>query len=366
MLKEAFKQDSAFSLGDLHNFGQQVSLHKNGLIHKPRTLFWESLLLSKNNFRQHVENLFLQAGREMPFQTLPLLHFEFENQLYVGYVRPLKVDYVRDLSIQDFANIGRFSALAVFLGISDLNRSNLFIGRVEDGNFVCTPVDIETIFNQLELLSQTELFPNKTLSKNQAGLSQLFLAISNHYLPEVLAAVVHGYLETLTFLFEHSKSIFNFLLTETPSLKIPIRVLLRDTRLYVQLLEEGITKIPLDTELLDCEKEQLARQEVPYYFRFINNPTIYYFKEPEKPEISTATHLIERFKIIEPLPIHEKGPPHQHIKTLVEGGALQIARSVPIHGHLLKAKFKNLSLQFNKTEIDLKWGNKIWVSCKRD
>ena len=65
-------------------------------------------------------------------------------------------------------------------------------------------------------------------------------------------------------------------LAQSPGLRgTPIRVLLRGTEEYVHAPAE-----PLWPPLLDAEAEQLARGDIPYFFRFYGRRGIHYYAEP--------------------------------------------------------------------------------------
>ena len=62
--------------------------------------------------------------------------------------------------------------------------------------------------------------------------------------------------------------------------KQPIRKVVRSTHEYVDLLEKKVLATDLSEPLHESEKIQLARGDVPYYFRFSDASKLYYYSSP--------------------------------------------------------------------------------------
>jgi hypothetical protein len=93
--------------------------------------------------------------------------------------------------------------------------------------------------------------------------------------PADLLAMAAAYRAMLDFLDRHASAIAD-VFTRLPDLReTPIRVCLRGTGEYVRQNSE-----PIWPPLLDAESEQLARGDIPYFFRLYGRPGIHYYGDP--------------------------------------------------------------------------------------
>jgi hypothetical protein len=281
-------------LGDSHNFGRRVRL-RAGRIVKPRTVLWEWLLLSaKSPLRRllaeaaHADGLGRQA-----FDFLPSLKFYSTETEPTGEVERVELKALPALSREqrrELAQIaGRSLALFTWLGLSDLHWENLVIGADARGRLVFGPLDVEMILADLSLPTETKLLPDPdpeyaVLCQHACGVRRVLPYLGKPVAPQDLLAMIAAFRRTLAFLERHSSAIAD-VFTSLPSLReTPIRVCLRSTGDYVRARSESASLWP---PLLDAEAEQLARGDIPYFFRLYGRRGIHYYGDEALTEWKT-------------------------------------------------------------------------------
>jgi hypothetical protein len=279
-------------LGDSHNFGRRVA-RTGGRIAKPRTLFWEWLVLAAESplrrlLAEAAERDGLGAGA---FGFLPDLAFSPPRARDGGEVEevtlaPLPSPSPRER--RDLARIvGRAIALFSWLGVADLHWENLVLGQGDRGHVVFAPLDVEMILADLSLPTETKLLPDAdpeyaAICRHAAGVRRALPYLGKPVDPADLVAMAGAYRGTLVFLDRHARTIAA-MMTALPELReAPIRVCLRGTDEYVRAGSE-----PLWPPLLDAEAEQLARGDIPYFFRLYDRPGIHWVGNRELTRMKT-------------------------------------------------------------------------------
>ena len=271
-------------LGDTHNFGRHVTL-RDGRIHKPRTVVWERLVLSGAS---PLRRLLDAAARDDvlgpdAFGFLPDLAFPSSRVRHGGEVERITLT---PLPAPSHAGrralagiVGRALALFTWLGVSDLHWENLVLGKDARGHVVFAPLDVEMVLADLSMPTETKLLPDADpeyaeICRHACGVRRVLPYLGKPVGGAEIVEMADGYLRTLAFLDRHASAIaevFNAL----PGLhETPIRVCLRGTGEYVRARSE-----PIWPPLLDAEAEQLARGDIPYFFRVYGQPGIRYFTE---------------------------------------------------------------------------------------
>lgn len=265
----------AAPLGDSHNFGRRVHIHR-GRVQKPRTLAWEWLILGKDSP--------LRALLGDAFAFLPSLAFHRPHALEGGEVQAVALAPLPTLSHdrkRELAQIvGRSLALFAWLGVSDLHWENLVLGADRRGRIVFGPLDVETILDELSYPTETKLIPDAdpeyvTLSRHAAGVRRVLPWLGKPVAPRAVVAIASAYRATLALLDRSARAIADVVARMPALAETPIRVLLRSTAEYV-LAKDHAPWPPL----LDAERTQLARGDVPYFFRLYGQRGIHYFTEP--------------------------------------------------------------------------------------
>jgi hypothetical protein len=177
--------------------------------------------------------------------------------------------------------LGRALALWSWLGVADLHWENLVLGVDGNGRVVFAPLDIEMILADLSLPTETKLLPDAdpeyaAICRHACGVRRALPYLGKPLDPADVLAMAGAYRKTLAFLDRHAREIAAAF-ARLPELgETPIRVCLRGTDAYVRARSE-----PVWPPLLAEEAEQLARGDIPYFFRFYGRPGIHYYGDRE-------------------------------------------------------------------------------------
>jgi hypothetical protein len=243
-------------------------------VRKPRSVFWEWLVLSRDSPLREL------LGETFDF--LPALRFFADEEGVGGEVEQVKLAPLRTLSSakkRELAGIvGRSLALWSWLGAADLHWENLVLGVDRQGRTVFGPLDVEMMLADLASPTETKLLPDPdpeyaVVCQHSAGVRRVLPYLGKPIRVEDLLEMVAQYREALELLDQRSSAIAEAL-SQLPLEQEPLRVLLRGTAEYVLPPEQ------LWPPLLSAELEQLARGDVPYFFRLYGQRGIHYFADP--------------------------------------------------------------------------------------
>jgi hypothetical protein len=176
--------------------------------------------------------------------------------------------------------VGRSLALWSWLGVSDLHWENLVLGIDERDRIVFGPLDVEMILGELALPTETKLLPDAdpeyaVVCQHACGVRRVLPYLGKPVAAADLLSMAAAYGRTLACLERHAGAIAKMLRGLPGLLTTPIRVCLRGTDQYVLAGSE-----PLWPPLLDAEREQLERGDIPYFFRFYRRSGIHYYADP--------------------------------------------------------------------------------------
>jgi len=268
--------------GDSHNFGRRVSL-VGRRVEKPRTVRWEWLVLGADSpLRRFLDQAALEDGLGPDaFGFLPSLEF-FRGRTRGGggvervSLKPLpRPSTAGKRALADA--VGRAIALFSWLGVADLHWENLVLGLGPRGRLVFAPLDIEIILSDLSLPTETKLLPDAdpevaAICRHAAGVRRVLPYLGKPVEAATLVRMASAYSRMLAFLDRRAGAIAT-VFERLPKLSdTPIRVCLRGTDEYVRA-----RSAPVWPPLLDAEAEQLARGDIPYFFRLYGRPGIHYF-----------------------------------------------------------------------------------------
>lgn len=271
--------------GDSHNFGRHVTIGRTR-VHKPRTLFWEWLMLGAGSpLRALLRRLAREDGLgEDAFDFLPELRFSSPTASGGGSVERLALAPLprasrggrRALAIV----VGRALATWSWFGVSDLHWENLALGVGRRGRVVFTPMDVEIVLDDYALPTATKLLPEAdpeyaAVNRHACGARRALPFLGKPVDVGDLVAMVDAYRSALLFFERHGPAIGELLASVPGLADAPIRVLLRGTGDYVRARAE-----PVWPPLLDAEAEQLARGDIPYFFRLYGRAGIHFFVDP--------------------------------------------------------------------------------------
>ncbi|MEO8905989.1 MAG: hypothetical protein ABI488_25805 [Polyangiaceae bacterium] len=276
-------------LGDSHNFGRRVS-RREGRIAKPRTLLWEWLLLSADSpLRRVLDEAAEHAGlgREA-FGFLPTLEFFELRGRAGGEVESVQLEALPPLDgegTRALAGIvGRSLALWSWFGVADLHWENLVLGLDARGRTVFGPLDVEMILADLARPTETKLLPDAdpeyaAICRHAAGVRRVLPYLGKPIAAADLVEMASAYHSTLRFLDRQAPALAA-VFESLPELRdAPIRVCLRGTAEYVSPPHS------LWPPLLEAETEQLARGDIPYFFRLYGRPGIHYYGDEALTEL---------------------------------------------------------------------------------
>lgn len=272
------------ALGDSHNFGRQVARRADRLL-KPRSVFWEWLMLGADSpLRRLLDELAESDGLPRDtFAFLPTLKFYRARSGAGGEVQQVALEPLGRASAarrRELSQIvGSSLALWSWLGASDLHWENLVLGRDGEGRAVFGPLDIELLLADLSLPTETKLLPDADpeyaeLCRHAAGVRRALPVLGKPIDVGDLLAMLSSYHALLALLERHSAAIARVIAAAPGLEQAPIRVLLRSTGEYVAGDPEQLWP-----PLLDAEREQLERGDVPYFFRLYGRRGIHFYAD---------------------------------------------------------------------------------------
>jgi hypothetical protein len=287
-------------LGDSHNFGRRVE-ERGDRIAKPRTIVWEQLALSAESpLRRALDEAAKHEGVPEAFAFLPDLAFlppegDPRHAARGGEVTRIALEPLGDLSDDDRATlarvVGRSLALWSFLGVADLHWENLALGRDPRGHVVLAPLDVEMILDDLSRPTETKLLPDAdpelgleggAVVRHAAGARRALPFLGKPVPAAGVVTIAGAYLATLDLLERHARAIADAFAGLPALREVPIRVCLRGTDEYVNAASR-----PPWPPLLDAEREQMDRGDIPYFFRLYGRAGIHYYADAALERVST-------------------------------------------------------------------------------
>lgn len=336
--------------GDFHNFSQQVFKISDQWFYKPRCLFWEWLFLSlESPLRQTLKALFDPFPFD-PFRYSPDVRFLWTDLTQEAFMEKLTVSPFDESALpSDFIQgLGSFCALAAWFGMGDLHQENLLFGKNPLGQLVFYPIDLENIFADFSHLNQTGLLPARSVSEQLAGLSLLLPSLKQQEPRHFLCAFIDAFLGTTALLNQSNLTLSKIISSLPQTFQAPIRVVLRPTADYKRFLKQPFD-MSFSTPLLPSEWLQLQRGDVPYYFRYLHQPTLYYFEALGRPTPLGQEEALFTFNLPPQLLLKSEGSfVHSQQKNLKKSGLLQIAKYL-LKGHP-PFHFKEKELEVTKTQ----------------
>ncbi len=268
-------------LGDSHNFGRRVS-RRAGRIAKPRTLSWEWLVLcAESPLRRLLEDAAEREGLGRDaFGFLPTLEFFELKGRAGGEVESVQLEPLATLDAQGkralAVIVGRSLALWSWLGLADLHWENLVLGLDARGRMVFGPLDVEMILADFSRPTETKLLPDAdpeyaVICRHAAGVRRVLPYLGKPISAPDLVEMASAYRSTLRLLDRNAAEIAGAFESVPDLREAPIRVCLRGTAEYVSPGPE------LWPPFLEAETEQLARGDIPYFFRLYGRPGIHYY-----------------------------------------------------------------------------------------
>lgn len=352
---------------DNHNFGQKTRKVVDGSIFKPRCCFYEWMILDKSSpFRRFLE-MNLPPNINL-FQLIPSIDIKTttDTPLGSGYAQSLQTP--KAVCLFNFKEIELLGALLAFttaMGISDLHPENVLMGRDHKDNLSFVPVDIECIFQKLVLPAQTNLMPYITINKNSpTAFDQLLFLQAKDDTVLNLLPFIRGYVTFFTFFNSFIKEIIN-ILNKINIQSYPIRVVLRDTRVYKNKLNLN-NKDKTSVSFFYEEKEQLRRGDIPYFVRYLNDNQLYWQISPNQlAKVNNSTEVLriisDDFFSFFSYSLEEHFSDDRNL-TAQRMGAAQIAsfsklcvfQNISWEDVILTRSHQNIILKINNFEVKMK------------
>jgi hypothetical protein len=355
-------------LGDSHNFGRRV-LVQGAWVKKPRSVFWEWLLLGESPLRKLFDEL--ARGSELgagAFEFLPTLDFRRPRAVHGGEVERLALEPLPAPSRVDRARLartaGRALALYAWLGLGDLHWENIALGVDAAGHLVLAPLDIEMMLADFRLPTETRLLPAAdpeygAVYQHACGFRRILPYLGKPVAAEELLTLVGAYRQMLGLLARCSSKIAHALLRLPGLDKAPLRVTLRGTDEYV-----NAASAPPWPPLLPAESEQLARGDIPYFFQLYGRAGIHYFANRALTEVRT---LPMRGDVPRPPPLLRlpRGLAAPSRRTLGDEGTLALASTFDHPSLEGKHAADGLSLTFGGRSLTLALPNGQKLNARR-
>lgn len=269
-------------LADKHNFGQQVEKVRRGSdtwYRKPRTVFWEWLFFGSTS---PLKTWFNEKGEN---GTRPLADYFFNLDIEVestwsGYAKEVATEN-QTPTPEHFYAFGALIAYCYIFGIRDLHKQNLVMTRTH-----LQAVDVEVVFTALTLPHETLLLPFKTVGYDFSGIGALVNS-KEELTQEQVEQIVFGYWDLFSLALTRKVEI-NKVLAGLDFSKIPMRVIVRNTSEYKNLLNN-----PPDN-ILPSEAKQVKRGDVPFYFKFVADNSLYWLGSENRPEIESNVGTLQQ------------------------------------------------------------------------
>lgn len=347
--------------GDPHNFGRRVTKTADGWFYKPRTVFWERLVLEATSpLRQAVDHLFASKSRVSPFASVPTLRFLdcSDEGPGAGRVEGLFVDPLStNPAPGELEQAGALTGFLTWAGATDLHAQNMATGRW-GGRFVFAPLDVEGLFHDHQLVSQTTLLPSQTTPPEDCGLAAL---LASEKSGDGSVALLSGYLSAFSLLSAAERDLGAQVIGHLPA-EVPCRLLVRATAAYAEALRSGVP-----SDYAASEKEQLARGDVPYFFRRHHSEVPLYWKSQWEtaPAVIPAIGPADRFELRRVVPGQGLAPsPARFGDTALKAGSLQLARAFD-PGESGQWSSGGCTLRADKQTLTIEWRGESWQAKRQ-
>lgn len=274
---------------DSHNFSKKT-YKVNNYFFKPRPLYLEYMVYSsKSKFRHYIQSLFnyeLDVLPELNISNNFKVGLEF-NKMEAIDVNPINRK-MKDLEIEQ---IGSILGMCNILGITDLHKENIIFG-LKNNKIVFAPIDLEMSFQGF-CFDTMGIKPNH----NKKNIKHSGLDHFNTYLDKFpdkyfTLKLVRGYINFINDTLENITYFYELLFSELSKFDFPIRVVKKKTSEYYKLLKSKEYDF-----LSECEKIQLDRGDIPYFFTFLNDKSSYQWESDSK---YTETKLKPFFNVYLP------------------------------------------------------------------
>lgn len=356
-------------LGDTHNFGHSVSRVDDWMI-KPREVYWEELFLSSESSFRELLNEIIKID-DLNFKALDVFpRLSFSNKEGDSPFKSSKISFLNqdklelsDFSDENFKKIGVSLAVMAYFGMADLHRENIVLAKNKEQGFIFGPIDIECLFNDFTLISQTRLLPTHDLSLADCGLSSLDFYIREYHLYDKVGLLIEFYLKTIKILSENEERIFNHA-SITSGMDKKIRVIISSTRKYYESIS---TKKDVNN-FLDEEFEQMDRGDIPYFFRFANKVDEIQYYINKEGEFKAAKLKDDKGDVLKLAIDFDNSPFKKCDSELAINGSLQLLKLLfrERNEFSFKSDYLSINLEDGKLAMSYDSGKKYYCKIPGD
>jgi hypothetical protein len=340
------------SLGETHNFGQSVKRVSNSLIHKPRCIFWEWLFLGNSPLRELLDQILIDSTPITA--SWPRTTFLSNDDFQTGTVGVVSGLPLNTISLNEARQIGFTIGIALWFGLGDLHIENILAALDNKGRFVFAPLDIESVFEDVLLPSQTLLLPGPELPISKCGLGRIAVFLKD---PALILEMCRGTLFGFNSLSDNSDAIKSLTAKMVFKYKPIIRKIVRSTQDYVDFMKGKVPSLPDKNPFCPSEKTQIARGDVPYFFRSCESDHLYFFSRPN--EVDRANDLGSQFefKSIASLIVSNSSPFWTRDNpTILRLSLIQIASKLAPKGKVFDCSMGNDRIYSSDSKLFLKVG----------
>jgi hypothetical protein len=334
---------------DSHNFGRKVFRQSDQII-KPRPIGLEWLFLSTDSLLRKLLNE-IDIFCVDDFVDPRFDNYNFDPTLSESSVDFIQLDEVPlVLERKNLLSIGSLIALVQWFGMGDLHSENIFIG-FHKNKFIASPIDIECIFEEYKIPSQSLIIPSFLIKEEESGLAKVFDALKINLIENSSSVLLFGYVDTYLKLSENTKKIFETIKLISSLEKICSRVILRSTKKYYDHIS-GFNKLYLHQD----EKFQAENGDIPYFFKFLTSQQIYYWKNEIEYEKSSI--LLSDFEKLEgQLPnIDESFIDSKAAIDSIKFGAIQIAKYFDHNaGENYTSEYLSVKINYSFNNIEIEF-----------
>lgn len=250
---------------DLHNFGksvQRIGRDSDVYYLKPRPIYWEWLFFGRNSPLSDFFNHSRLPGFT-PRQVLFNLDTEV-NDDFSGRSREVVATRNMENKPTHHYSLGSLLAYCYIFGIRDLHKNNVIKTDTH-----LQVVDAEVVLSKLLLPHETLLLPFKEVGSKLCGASHV-LDLDSKMDSDIFKTILTGYLDTFENVLKNRIEIgFVFADRHEKMRRVPVRHILRDTFHY----RDAKIREP-EIPFFESEIKQLARGDVPYYFKNLGDPKV--------------------------------------------------------------------------------------------
>ncbi len=132
--------------------------------------------------------------------------------------------------------------------------------------------------------------------------------------------------------------------------KAPIRIMFRNTFMYRDFQKGSFQVKKHALALIDEEKFQLDRGDIPYFFRYLDSSVVYYYHKQNQATQVEVPNELKKLYLDNLINFKNSQVSHNNITTLKKAGVLQIIKQLA-DGQLGEGYYNGFRIKITETEI---------------